>query len=47
LRTFCAERLSDYKVPEAITFLSTPLPRNANGKILKTALREMLVGCAP
>jgi long-chain acyl-CoA synthetase len=47
LRTFCAERLSDYKVPEAITFLSTPLPRNVNGKILKTALREMLVGCAP
>jgi long-chain acyl-CoA synthetase len=47
LRAFCAERLSDYKVPEAITFLSTALPRNANGKILKTALREMLVAAAP
>ena len=42
LRVFCAERLSDYKVPETITFLSDPLPRNANGKVLKTALRETL-----
>lgn len=42
IRTYCAERLSDYKVPESITFLSEPLPRNANGKILKTELRKMM-----
>lgn len=42
LKAFCAERLSDYKVPDAFTFLDAPLPRNANGKILKTALRELL-----
>ncbi|HHX90740.1 MAG TPA: acyl--CoA ligase [Paracoccus sp.] len=43
LRAFCAERLSDYKVPETITFLPDPLPRNANGKILKTDLRAQLL----
>ena len=36
---FCAQRLSDYKVPEKIILLQTPLPRNANGKILKRELR--------
>jgi long-chain acyl-CoA synthetase len=40
LRAFCAERLSDFKVPESFTFLDTPLPRNANGKLLKRQLRE-------
>jgi acyl-CoA synthetase (AMP-forming)/AMP-acid ligase II len=39
LRRFCAGELSDYKVPDSIAFLSDPLPRNANGKVLKTALR--------
>lgn len=39
VRAFCAERLADYKVPDFVTFLNEPLPRNANGKILKTALR--------
>ena len=43
LRAFCAELLSDYKVPETITLLPDPLPRNANGKILKTALRAHLL----
>jgi len=43
LRAFCAERLSDYKVPEAITISADPLPRNANGKLLKTELRQMLL----
>jgi acyl-CoA synthetase (AMP-forming)/AMP-acid ligase II len=42
IRRFCAERLSDYKVPDTITFLQEPLPRNAAGKVLKTALRAML-----
>jgi acyl-CoA synthetase (AMP-forming)/AMP-acid ligase II len=42
LKAWCSERLSDYKVPDSISFLDEPLPRNANGKILKTALREWL-----
>lgn len=42
IRKYCAERLSDYKVPDTITFLKEPLPRNANGKILKTELRKMM-----
>lgn len=42
IRAWCAERLSDYKVPDAITLLDQPLPRNANGKVLKTALRDLL-----
>ncbi|MEM7060358.1 MAG: class I adenylate-forming enzyme family protein [Pseudomonadota bacterium] len=40
IRAFAAERLSDYKVPEKIIFRNAPLPRNANGKIIKTQLRE-------
>jgi long-chain acyl-CoA synthetase len=43
IRNYCAERLSDYKVPDAITFLREPLPRNANGKIMKTELRKMMI----
>ncbi len=39
IQQYCAERLADYKVPEAITLRTQPLPRNANGKILKTELR--------
>ncbi len=41
LKAFCAQRLSDYKIPDFITFLGDPLPRNANGKVLKSALREL------
>jgi acyl-CoA synthetase (AMP-forming)/AMP-acid ligase II len=40
LQAFCAERLSDYKVPDIISFLRDPLPRNPNGKVLKTVLRQ-------
>lgn len=36
---FLRERLADFKVPRHIELLSA-LPRNASGKILKTALRE-------
>ncbi len=42
LRVFCAQRLSDYKVPESFTLLHTPLPRNANGKLLKREMREQV-----
>lgn len=40
IRAFAAQRLSDYKVPESIIFRAEPLPRNANGKIMKTQLRQ-------
>jgi long-chain acyl-CoA synthetase len=40
LGRFCAQRLSDYKVPETWTLLDGPLPRNANGKLQKRELRE-------
>jgi long-chain acyl-CoA synthetase len=43
VRQFCAERLSDYKVPERVTMRSNPLPRNANGKLIKRELREELL----
>jgi acyl-CoA synthetase (AMP-forming)/AMP-acid ligase II len=39
LKSYCAQFLSDYKVPDIVTFLPDGLPRNANGKVLKTALR--------
>jgi acyl-CoA synthetase (AMP-forming)/AMP-acid ligase II len=42
LRAFCAERLSDYKVPETIVLTTDALPRNANGKVMKRQLREAL-----
>jgi long-chain acyl-CoA synthetase len=42
LRGWCAERLSDYKVPETMHLTAQPLPRNANGKVLKRQLREAL-----
>lgn len=43
LRAHCAPRLSDYKVPETFTIWTDPLPRNANGKLLKREMREQLV----
>ena len=42
LRAHCAANLADYKVPETWTLTDEPLPRNANGKLLKRALRERL-----
>ncbi len=42
LRSWCAERLSDYKVPETLVVSAEPLPRNANGKVMKRQLREAL-----
>jgi long-chain acyl-CoA synthetase len=42
LRAHCAARLADYKVPESFTWADAPLPRNANGKLLKRVLRDGL-----
>lgn len=39
LERHCAERLADYKVPESFTWSAEPLPRNANGKVMKRLLR--------
>ncbi|MDA9430931.1 class I adenylate-forming enzyme family protein [Bradyrhizobium sp. CCBAU 51627] len=44
LRSWCAAQLSDYKVPETMTVTAEPLPRNANGKVVKRQLRELLIG---
>ncbi|QYY28858.1 acyl--CoA ligase [Cupriavidus pinatubonensis] len=41
LRGFVAERLAAFKVPVRIVVLPDLLPRNANGKILKSNLRKL------
>ena len=40
LKAWCAKRLSDYKVPETFALGTEPLPRNANGKVMKRVLRD-------
>jgi long-chain acyl-CoA synthetase len=40
LQHFVRERLADYKIPRKVVILAA-LPRNATGKILKTALRDL------
>lgn len=42
LRAHCAARLADYKVPETLTWCDAPLPRNANGKLMKRVMRDGL-----
>ena len=41
LRAFVAARLAAFKVPVEVRFWDGPLPRNANGKILKTELKAL------
>jgi acyl-CoA synthetase (AMP-forming)/AMP-acid ligase II len=41
LQDWVRERLSPFKVPVRIVFCPKPLPRNANGKILKKELRGL------
>lgn len=43
LKAHCAARLSDYKVPESYSLQDTPLPRNANGKLLKREMRDRVL----
>jgi long-chain acyl-CoA synthetase len=38
LLTFCAEKLASYKVPSILEFRIEPLPRTANGKVMKQVL---------
>jgi long-chain acyl-CoA synthetase len=46
LAAFCAVRLADYKRPETFTISREPLPRNANGKLLKREMRAALLANA-
>jgi long-chain acyl-CoA synthetase len=39
LRTHCADRLADFKVPAHVDVRNEPLPRNPAGKVLKSQLR--------
>jgi len=41
LRAHVAERLAAFKVPVAVRFWPETLPRNANGKILKSELKKL------
>jgi acyl-CoA synthetase (AMP-forming)/AMP-acid ligase II len=43
VRTFCAETLAYYKVPDVVEVTNDPLPRNAGGKVMK----HVLAGEAP
>lgn len=43
LQDWVRARLAGFKVPVAIRFVPEPLPRNANGKILKRALKTLFV----
>jgi O-succinylbenzoic acid--CoA ligase len=40
VKLHCRSQLADYKVPETITWSAAPLPRNANGKVMKRLLRQ-------
>ena len=40
LARHCALALADYKVPDSFSFRPGPLPRNANGKVIKRQLRD-------
>lgn len=47
IRHFLAGKLSAFKVPKKVEFQDEPLPRNANGKILKKELRERFASSVP
>jgi long-chain acyl-CoA synthetase len=47
LTRFSRERLASFMVPTHVWFLSQPLPRNPQGKVLKRELRTSLVGETP
>jgi long-chain acyl-CoA synthetase len=41
LVAFACDRLADFKTPQFVRLVDEPLPRNAGGKVLKTALRDV------
>lgn len=42
IRQFCRENLADYKTPDYVTIQEEPLPRNANGKLVKAGLKKRI-----
>ncbi len=44
LQAWVGERIAAFKVPVAIRFVEQTLPRNANGKLLKTELKTLFAG---
>lgn len=44
LKNHIASKLAAFKVPVRIDFSDEPLPRNANGKILKNVVKEQMLG---
>ncbi|MFZ5669388.1 MAG: class I adenylate-forming enzyme family protein [Pseudomonadota bacterium] len=46
LRAFVADRLAAFKVPVRVAFRTDTLPRNANGKIMKSDLKSVFPGDA-
>lgn len=42
VQDFIKGHLADYKTPDFVTLSDAPLPRNANGKIIKTVLRNQI-----
>jgi long-chain acyl-CoA synthetase len=42
LRHWCSQKLAAFKVPVEVIFWPETLPRNANGKIVKTELKKRL-----
>lgn len=40
VRNFLSDKLAAFKIPKIVQFQTDPLPRNANGKILKADLRK-------
>lgn len=47
LAQHCALSLADYKVPDTFSLRLDPLPRNANGKVMKRQLRDELLAAQP
>lgn len=43
ITAFCRENMAAFKIPRHIWIMESPLPRNANGKFVKPALRKMLL----
>jgi long-chain acyl-CoA synthetase len=43
LRAFVSERIAAFKVPVKVIFLDSMLPRNANGKIVKSELKRLFL----
>jgi acyl-coenzyme A synthetase/AMP-(fatty) acid ligase len=42
LRAALTDRLADYKIPRVLVVTESPLPRNAAGKVDKSAVAEMM-----